>query len=96
MGVASTASKGWGAGVASGWTGRTGVELLTEERRSEGKEEASSSPRLLGCTTVPNLRLLLDAGALAGVPVRCSFTTTSPSFSTRRKTGLLFSVVSMV
>jgi len=81
--------------VESGCTGRTGVELLTEERRSEGKEEASSNPRLLGCTTVPNLRLLLDGGALAGVPVRCSFTTPA-SFSTRRKTGLLFSVVSMV
>ena len=97
IGVASTASRGCGAGVARGWAGRRGVELLTEEvddLRSEGSAEASR--RLLGCTTVPNLRVLLDGGALAGVPVRCSFTT-SASLSTLLNTGLLlFSLVSIV
>jgi len=97
IGVASTASRGCGAGVARGWAGRRGVELLTEELddlRSDGSAEASR--RLLGCTTVPNLRVLLDGGALAGVPVRCSFTT-SASLSTLLNTGLLlFSLVSIV
>ena len=96
IGVASTASSGCGAGVARGWAGRRGVELLTEEvedLRSDGSAEASR--RLLGCTTVPNLRVRLDGGALAGVPVRCSFTT-SASLSTLLNTGLLFSLVSIV